>query len=85
VPGLPAEAVLELIEEVIGRTRFFAEITEKRSRRGSFRSVKGLEQAIMAYLDNHNKDPKPFVWTATAEKILERVAKVCKRIADSGH
>lgn len=65
--------------------RFFAEITEKRIRRGSFRSVKSLEQAIMEYLENHNKDPKPFVWTATAEKILERVAKVCKRISDSGH
>jgi transposase len=65
--------------------RFFAEITEKRIRRGSFRSVKSLEQAIMEYLENHNKEPKPFVWTATAEKILERVAKVCKRIFDSGH
>lgn len=65
--------------------RFFAEITEKRIRRGSFRSVKSLEQAIMEYLENHNKDPKPFVWTATAEKILERVANVCKRISDSGH
>jgi transposase len=60
--------------------RFFAEITEKRIRRGAFRSVKALEQAIMEYLDNHNKDPKPFIWTATAEKILERVAGVCKRI-----
>jgi transposase len=65
--------------------RFFAEITEKRIRRGSFRSVKSLEQAITEYLENHNKNPKPFVWTATAEKILERVAKVCKRISDSGH
>jgi len=65
--------------------RFFAEITEKRIRRGSFRSVKSLEEAIMAYLENHNKDPKPFVWTATAEKILEHVGKVCKRISDSGH
>jgi len=65
--------------------RFFAEITEKRIRRGSFRSVKSLEEAIAEYLDNHNRDPKPFVWTATTEKILERVAKVCKRISDSGH
>jgi transposase len=65
--------------------RFFAEITEKRIRRGCFRSVKDLEGAIREYLENHNKNPKPFVWTATAEKILERVAKVCKRISDSGH
>jgi transposase len=65
--------------------RFFAEITEKRIRRGCFRSVKQLEEAIQEYLENHNKNPRPFVWTATAEKILERVAKVCKRISDSGH
>ena len=65
--------------------RFFAEITEKRIRRGCFRSVKELEEAIREYLENHNKNSRPFVWTATAEKILERVAKVCKRISDSGH
>jgi transposase len=65
--------------------RFFAEITEKRIRRGSFRSVKDLEKAIKEYLDNHNKDPKPFVWTATADKILNRIVGVCERISDSGH
>lgn len=65
--------------------RFFAEITEKRIRRGAFRSVKALEQAIMEYLDNHNQDPKPFVWTAAADTILSRVAGVCERISDSGH
>ncbi len=65
--------------------RFFAEITEKRIRRGAFRSVKALEQAIVDYLDHHNKDPKPFVWTKTADAILERIAGVCKRISDSGH
>jgi transposase len=65
--------------------RFFAEITEKRIRRGSFHSVKALEQAIQEYLDNHNKNPKPFVWTATADKILDRVATVCTRISNSGH
>lgn len=65
--------------------RFFAEITEKRIRRGAFRSVKALEQAIMEYLEHHNKNPKPFVWTATADTILGRVARVCERISDSGH
>lgn len=60
--------------------RFFAEITEKRIRRGAFRSVKALEEAIMDYLENHNKNPKPFVWTKTADVILERIAGVCKRI-----
>jgi transposase len=65
--------------------RFFAEITEKRIRRGVFRSVKELERAIMDYLDDHNAAPKPFMWTATADTILERVAKTCSRISDSGH
>lgn len=52
--------------------RFFAEITTKRIRRGAFRSVDDLETAIRDYLDRHNADPKPFVWTKTAEDILSR-------------
>ena len=52
--------------------RFFAEITTKRIRRGVFRSVADLEQAIHDYLDRHNADPKPFVWTKTAEGILQK-------------
>jgi transposase len=65
--------------------RFFAAITEKRIRRGAFRSVAALEQAIRDYLDEHNRDPKPFVWTATADLILRRVEDVCKRTSNSGH
>lgn len=65
--------------------RFFAEITEKRIRRGVFRSVKALEQAIESYLAEHNADPKPFKWTATADLILRRVEDVCKRTCNSGH
>ena len=65
--------------------RFFAEITEKRIRRGAFRSVAELERAIMDYLEHHNQDPKPFVWTATAELILSKVQRVCERISNSGH
>ena len=53
--------------------RFFAEITNKRIRRGVFQSVKDLEQAIAEYLAHHNADPKPFRWTADADLILERV------------
>ena len=65
--------------------RFFAEITTKRIRRGAFRSVKHLEQTIMAYLDSQNDAPHPFVWTADADLILQKVAAVCERICDSGH
>jgi len=65
--------------------RFFAEITEKRIRRGAFRSVRALEQAILDYLERHNQAPKAFVWTADADMILRKVQKVCERISNSGH
>jgi transposase len=65
--------------------RFFAEITEKRIRRGAFRSVAALEKAIMEYLAHHNEDPRPFVWTADADLILRRVQTVCERTRNSGH
>jgi transposase len=55
--------------------RFFGLITEDRIRRGVFRSVAELEIAIQEYLDNHNADPKPFVWTASAASILEKVRR----------
>lgn len=55
--------------------RFFAEITTKRIRRGSFSSVTDLETAIHNYLDQHNANPKPFVWTKSADDILKREAR----------
>lgn len=65
--------------------RFFAEITTKRIRRGTFRSVAALERAIQEYLDNHNQNPRPFAWTADADMILGRVKTLCERTSDSGH
>jgi len=44
-------------------------------RRSVFKNVAELETAIQGYLDNHNADPKPFVWTAKADQILEKVAR----------
>jgi transposase len=55
--------------------RFFGLITEKRIRRGVFRSVGDLETAIQDYLDHHNSDPKPFLWTKSATDILEKVSR----------
>ena len=52
--------------------RFFAEITTRRIRRGSYSSVDDLEAAIYDYLGQHNTKPKPFTWTKTAEDILTR-------------
>jgi len=55
--------------------RWFRELTEKRLRRSSFTSVDQLEEAIMDYIDSTNESPKPFIWTATAKDILEKVAR----------
>ena len=55
--------------------RWFRELTDKALRRGSFNSVPNLITAIEDYLAAHNDDPKPFVWTATAESILAKVAR----------
>ncbi len=55
--------------------RWFRELTEKALRRGVFHSVPDLIAAIEAYLDAHNENPKPFVWTATADDILAKVAR----------
>ena len=59
--------------------RWFAELTNKRIRRGVFRSVKELEVAIREYIEVHNQDPKPFVWTRTADQILDSIARYARR------
>ncbi|MBA1446006.1 MAG: IS630 family transposase [Gammaproteobacteria bacterium] len=53
--------------------RFFGVLTEKQLKRGVFTSVDELEQKIIEYIDKNNKNPKPFVWTKSAEEILEKV------------
>jgi hypothetical protein len=55
--------------------RFFGLITEKQIRRGVFSSVKELDQKIMEFIATHNSKPKPFVWTKTAEAILEKIGR----------
>jgi len=65
--------------------RWFALLTQKQIRRGVHRSVRELETTIRNYLSVYNEDPKPFIWTKTADQILESVARFCKRISDSGH
>jgi transposase len=65
--------------------RWFAQLTDKQLRRGVHRSTKELESAIKSYIQQHNKDPKPFVWHKTADQILESVARLCTRTLDSGH
>lgn len=60
--------------------RFFGLITEKQIRRGVFSSVKDLEQKISAFIEQHNADPKPFVWTKTAEAIMEKIDRAKKAL-----
>ena len=55
--------------------RFFRDLTENRLRRGIFRSVEELIAAIDEYIDNHNENPKPLIWTAKAADILEKVKR----------
>jgi transposase len=59
--------------------RWFAELNNKRIRRGVFRSVKDLESAIREFIDVHNEHPKPFVWTKTADQILASIARYAQR------
>ena len=73
-----ASSWLNLVE------RWFAELTEKALRRGVFPSVPDLIAAIGDFLEAHNDDPKPFVWTASIDAILEKVGR-CKAVLETLH
>jgi transposase len=55
--------------------RFFRDLTESRIRRGVFQDLEQLIMAIGDYIDRHNQSPKPFIWTAKATDILEKVTR----------
>lgn len=59
--------------------RWFAELTTKQIRRGAHRSVAEPERAIQAFLDRHNEQPKPFVWTKSADAVLASIARFAQR------
>ena len=61
--------------------RFFRDITTERLRRGVFTSVPELIQAIHGYVAHHNKKPKPFIWTASARDILQKVIRANSRLS----
>lgn len=65
--------------------RWFATLTQKQIRRGTHRSTQQLEQAIRDYLATNNADPKPFVWSKTADEIFASIQRFCMRISDSQH
>jgi transposase len=64
--------------------RFFRDLTVKRIRRGVFHSVAELQQAIRDYIDQHNQQPKPYIWTAEATDILEKVKRAWAKLQASG-
>jgi transposase len=64
--------------------RWFREITDKRIRRGSFKNVQMLITAIQQYIDAHNQNPRVFIWSASVESILAKIAK-CKEALDAPH
>lgn len=63
---------------------FFRNLDHKRLKRDAFRSVPELIDAIMGYVDNHNDDPKPIVWTKAADVILEKVGRARAKLDKSG-
>ncbi len=65
--------------------RWFAELTTKKLRRGTHTSVRQLNADIRAWIDTWNDNPRPYIWTKTADQILESVANYCRRINNSGH
>ncbi len=65
--------------------RWFGMLTEQQLRRGVHQSSGALEAAIYRYLDLTNENPKPFIWTKTADQILAKVASFCRRTLDTSH
>jgi transposase len=65
--------------------RWFGELTSRMLRRGAHSSVRELNTDIRKWIKNWNENPRPYVWTKTADQILASIAAYCERISDSGH
>jgi transposase len=65
--------------------RWFGELTTKKPQRGTHRSVRELNKDIRAWIQTWNDRPRPYIWTKTADQILESIARYCTRINDSRH
>jgi transposase len=63
--------------------RFFRDLTEHQLRRGVFTSVEALRECILAYVEEHKRRPKPFIWTAKANDILEKVKRAKANLHNS--
>jgi transposase len=65
--------------------RWFGFLDDQAIRRGAHKSVQTLEADIRTWVNNWNDNPKPFIWTKTAQEILESIARICERISGAGH
>jgi len=65
--------------------RWFSELTTKKLKRSAHQSVRALNADIRAWIENWNEDPRPYVWTKPAERILESISRYCQRINQTGH
>lgn len=65
--------------------RWFGELTTKLLQRGVHKSVQALEADIRTWIETWNEDPRPYVWTKTADEILDSIAAFCQRTSDAGH
>jgi hypothetical protein len=65
--------------------RWFGLLTDKKLRRSAHRSIQSLEKDIREWIARWNADPKPFIWTKTADEILDRLASYLQRIPGAGH
>ena len=65
--------------------RWFAELTTKKLQRSAHPSVADLNADIRAWIHTWNDNPKPYIWTKTADQILNSIGNYCRRTSDSGH
>ena len=65
--------------------RWFGLLTEQKIKRGAHKSVQALENDIRDWIADWNTHPRPFLWTKTAEEILDSIARFCSRISGAGH
>src|SRR6266542_3863768 len=84
MPGMPEKRTHDYVRNGI-TTLFAAFLTDDMIRRGAHKSVQALEADIRAWVAAWNDNPKPFIWTKTAQQILESLARLCQRISGAGH
>ncbi|MFE9923035.1 hypothetical protein ACFYQA_16035, partial [Streptomyces sp. NPDC005774] len=70
---------------VLPDERWFGFLADQMIRRGAHKNVQALEADIRAWVKDWSEDPRPFIWTKTAEEILESLARFCRRISGAGH